>query len=222
MLSAAANLAEAEGISIDNPVTGNRPAEVRDNAFHYLTIPQAQELIDAAKGSYSTATSPHLHDYLVIALGTGMRMTEILSLRVQDIHLHQEEIHLPTSKNAKGHRVPMNVSVLGAIHSRIAWAKLHQSEWLFYSHRSGERLKCIRGQFINACKRAGIHVTEGKLRGIRLHDTRHSSASWLVQAGTPLQQVGDLLNHSNLKTTMRYAHLAPDARKGTVDRLPKL
>jgi integrase len=50
----------------------------------------------------------------------------------------------------------------------------------------------------------------------RIHDLRHTCASWLVSAGQPLPVVRDLLEHSTIKMTERYAHLAPENVRATV------
>ena len=48
------------------------------------------------------------------------------------------------------------------------------------------------------------------LAGFHFHDLRHTSASWMVQAGVPLNTVREVLGHKSLTMTLRYAHLAPD------------
>jgi integrase len=64
-----------------------------------------------------------------------------------------------------------------------------------------------------ACRRAG-------LSGVRPHDLRHTFASWLVMAGTPLRTVADLLGHKSLSMVMRYSHLSDDHRREHVASLP--
>ena len=54
---------------------------------------------------------------------------------------------------------------------------------------------------------------------IHFHDLRHTTASWLVQAGVPLYTAGALLGHASTKTTARFAHLATESLRDAVDKL---
>jgi integrase len=72
----------------------------------------------------------------------------------------------------------------------------------------------LRRQFERVKRKVG-------LAGFRFHDLRHSHASFLVQAGVPLNTVRDLLGHRSLAMTLRYAHLSPDARHDAVTVLDK-
>ena len=84
-----------------------------------------------------------------------------------------------------------------------------------FSHRKGKRILNVHYGFKAACRRA-------KPTDLRVHDLRHTCASWLVQAGVPLLEVSKLLGHSTIEMTERYAHLAPEnlmAAVGVLDRL---
>jgi integrase len=61
----------------------------------------------------------------------------------------------------------------------------------------------VKKAFTSACQGAGI-------RDFRIHDLRHTCAAWLVSAGVSLPEVRDLLGHTTVKMTERYAHLAPE------------
>lgn len=66
------------------------------------------------------------------------------------------------------------------------------------------------------------HFWRARLADLRVHDLRHTCASWLVQAGVPLLEVSKLLGHSTIEMTERYAHLAPENLRtavGVLDRL---
>ena len=83
------------------------------------------------------------------------------------------------------------------------------SRWVFFhmvpalNSKVGDRVKNIRRSFKSACNRAGIE-------NFRIHDLRHTFASWLVMEGVPLFEVSKLLRHASIQMTERYAHLAPD------------
>jgi hypothetical protein len=70
----------------------------------------------------------------------------------------------------------------------------------------------VNNSFPAACRRAGIE-------NFRPHDMRHTCAAWLVQAGVSIREVAELLRHSDIRVTMRYAHLAPDNVRAAVSAL---
>jgi site-specific recombinase XerD len=73
----------------------------------------------------------------------------------------------------------------------------------------------VKKGFAGACKRAGISDYVP-------HDLRHTFASWLVQKGVSLYEVRDILGHSSIKLTERYAHLAPENLVGAISKLGSL
>jgi integrase len=72
-----------------------------------------------------------------------------------------------------------------------------------FAHRDGSRIGDVNKAFATACQRASV-------TDFRIHDLRHTCAAWLVSAGVTLVTVRDLLGHSTIKMTERYAHLHPD------------
>ena len=86
---------------------------------------------------------------------------------------------------------------------------------VFYNHTTGKNIRSFRRGFENAVKRADLgHV--------RIHDLRHTFASFLVKNGVPLYHVSTLLGHSDIRITQRYAHLAPEHLHDVLKRLPVL
>ena len=220
LLSAAANyVRDIEGITIANP-TSKKKLRVQKYQYKWITVKQAEQLIRQAR---VTPQAPHLADYIIISLGTGMRLSEVLTL--QRSFIEKGFINLPMTKSDRPHEIPISPDVQMAIDCRLNFIKNNKikTKWLF-CHKDGERLKSIHRGFKTACKRAGIPVTDRSagIQGFRVHDQRHTVASWLVSSGTPLADVKDLLNHENIRTTERYAHLAPENRIKTVKALPKL
>lgn len=73
-------------------------------------------------------------------------------------------------------------------------------------------IKDFKRSFKTACKNAG-------LRNVTFHTLRHTAASYLVMGGVDLATVKEILGHSTIQMTMRYAHLSPDHRKNAVEIL---
>ncbi len=87
------------------------------------------------------------------------------------------------------------------------------SLWVF-CRVDGSLIQSVKRSFGTAYRRAGI-------RDFHIHDMRHTCAAWLVTAGVPLPEVRDLLGHSTMEMTERYAHLAPENVRAAVTRLEK-
>lgn len=223
VLSAAANVAIDKGIEITNPCH-KKKLKVNSYPYYWLNEEEAAALVEATKPREDYKSSDHLYPYCIIALGTGMRMSEILKLTAANISLRHNTIRLPTSKSGQPHEIPMSEGVRTVVENLLSIAAKHQTSYLFCNPKRGKPIQTIIQPFKRACQRAGIPITNRKtgMVGFRVHDTRHTVASWLVQGGEPLEKVQDLLNHSDLRTTQKYAHHAPNARKSTVSKLPKL
>lgn len=117
------------------------------------------------------------------------------------------------SKNGKTAHIPLNdeaIDILTTWHSQHAHAG--DNNLIFTSPKSGEKLKNARRSWEAVLK-------DAKIENFRWHDMRHAFASQLVRSGVDLTIVCELLNHSNLKLTMRYAHLAPEAKLRAVQLL---
>jgi Site-specific recombinase XerD len=117
------------------------------------------------------------------------------------------------TKSGKRRSIPLNRDARLALQSRFSFAKQYcaDSRWVF-ARKDGERIQGVKRGFAIALRKAGI-------TDFRIHDLRHTCASWLVSAGVPLPAVRDLLGHSTVKMTERYAHLAPENVRAAVDVL---
>ncbi|MGY6215904.1 tyrosine-type recombinase/integrase [Methylolobus aquaticus] len=180
--------------------------------MRWLTRPEAACLITAAGNEPKSA---HLVDFIVLSLHTGMRSGELLGLEWSrvDLQANLVYLHAEHQKNGKIGSVPINRDAREALRSRARFRATHcpGSPWVF-AHESGERLASIHTGFYGACRRAGI-------TDFRPHDLRHTCAAWLVQAGVPIREVAEVLRHSDIRITMRYAHLAPENARAAVSAL---
>ncbi|WP_269115469.1 tyrosine-type recombinase/integrase [Burkholderia stagnalis] len=213
LLSAAINFVRTEHDcpSLSNPVQslGLNGGESR---VRWISRSEASSLILAAG---ETARQPHLRNFVRLALSTGCRKSELLALEWCRVDFERSNLRLECehTKNGKRRLVPLNSGALSALRDQHDWVKRHGvgSDWVFAS-RSGARISTLQKGFVAACTRAGIE-------NFRIHDLRHTFASWLVMEGVSLYVVRDLLGHSSISVTERYAHLSPDEGRRAVQRL---
>ena len=147
-----------------------------------------------------------IYPHIMIAIYTGARAEEIVKLKWKDVYLDLGKIRL-FGKGRKERFVPMPATLINFLQERLIDA-------LGPGPDSDKDLadQSVCGGTKNPSHlshRFRYYADKCKLYDIRLHDCRHTYASWLVQAGVSLQVVKELLGHTSIKTTMRYAHLVP-------------
>ncbi|AUA59844.1 site-specific integrase [Achromobacter spanius] len=187
---------------------------VPEGRTRWITRAEAQRLISVAQ---AMAVRPHLPSFIQLALHTGCRRNELLRLRLQRVRTEEGLITLESedTKTKKHRIIPLNAPALEALDTMAAWRAEHcpTSPWVFPSPRDHTKpLGTVQKGFRTVCTKANIE-------DFRIHDLRHTCASWLVMAGVPLLVVRDLLGHSSIEMTERYAHLAPNQVHDAMRRL---
>ena len=188
--------------ALRNPVTGLKLQEP-EGRLRWLTRNEYHRLVAASHG--------YLRDLIVIGTQTGMRKAELLGLTWDRVDLDGRIIRLEArhTKNRKPRAIPINQTCQDAL---ACCATRRRNQWVFPSDQTEGPVTEIKRGFATACKRAGLD-------DVTPHILRHTTASWLVQAGVPLYEVSKLLGHSSLAVTQRYAHLAPDHLRSAIDVL---
>ena len=139
---------------------------------------------------------------------TGCRLSEITSLRWEDVSLEAGELRLRDSKT--GAKVVHLGGPAVAVLRGIERAK--GNPWVIAGRRPGTRIASLHFPWSRIRRRAGLD-------DVRLHDLRHSFASGGLLVGEGLPMIGKLLGHSRVTSTARYAHLADDPVKAAADRI---
>ena len=153
-------------------------------------------LSDEEEPRLLSAASARLRPVIILALDTGARLGELLSLTPAHVDLRQREIHLLQTKSGKARRVPLTDRACAVLEELVREAK--DGEPLCGAAR-GERPWWLINAFERACSSAGI-------RGLRFHDLRHTFATRLVTNSVDLATVQKLLGHADIRMTLRYAH----------------
>ena len=163
----------------------------------YLSQNEVNQLIVALRQS----ENPDLLHIITGLLLTGLRKSELLNARWEWINFQSAFLTIPMTKQGRPHRLPLTPELLDFFRGLQSKDK---SPYLFPSKKTGLPYKSIFQSWNTARKAA--HMPE-----LRIHDLRHSFASFLVNSGRSLYEVQRLLGHTSSKTTQRYAHLSDTA-----------
>lgn len=131
---------------------------------------------------------------------TGARKREVLDAQWQDFDLARRIWRIPMSKSGKSRYVPLGD---GAMTVLSTMPRSMKCEWAFANPQTNKPFVSVFCAWNTARKNAG-------LADVRMHDLRHSFASLLVNSGRTLYEVQQILGHTQVKTTQRYAHLSQD------------
>ncbi len=155
----------------------------------------------------------HLTPIVVLALHTGCRQGELFGLQWGDVDFGRAQLTIrgAIAKSGRSRAIPLNATALDTL---ITWrpAPIVDGSACVFPGHDGAPLTDLKTAFTQVLRAAAIV-------GFRFHDLRHTFASKLVQAGVDLNTVRELLGHSDFKTTLRYAHLAPQHRAAAVAKL---
>jgi len=148
---------------------------------------------------------------ILLLLRTGMRISELLNTKVDDVDLRQQKILIYLSdKTSEGRVVYYSEDAQQAL---LAWLKIHDSskKRLFYGQGKKSQSLCYgaaRMMFKKYLHKAGLPYS-----GYTLHCLRHTYATDLLNARMPLECLQVLLGHTNLEVTRRYARLSDKTRE---------
>lgn len=178
--------------------------------IRFLTKEEAQKLLVDL-----SLKSRLWHDISLLSLHTGMRAGEVFSLRQSHIDKANSMIYIFDTKTKSNRIIHLNAASLMVLEKNCIG-----NDYVFKEHSKRiYQVSRIFRESVSAC-RLNIDIYDRRQRVV-FHTLRHTFASWLVQSGTPLVVVGELLGHKTLQMTKRYAHLAPSQGASAVKSLEK-
>lgn len=206
LLSMMFNLAIGWEIRPDNPCKGveRNPENKRER---YLTPVELGRLV-VAMAAHPNQRSANIIRLLLL---TGARRGEVLGATWDQFDLVDGIWVKPaaTTKQGKLHRIPLSAPA----RQLLSEMKAQAIGPVLFSGRAGKTQQTDLKRFwASVCKAADI-------KGVRVHDLRHSYASYLASAGLSLPVIGALLGHSSPVTTQRYAHLLDDPLRQATERV---
>ena len=173
-------------------------------------LPRAMEPDDVQK---FLSVIDHTRDraMILVLLRTGMRIGELLSTKMGDIHLKERRIEIyEGEKNRLGRVVYLSKDAVCALeswfHERVQW-----QEYVFYGHGRMSKRMC----YSTARTRVMLYVQKAGLlnKGYTVHTLRHTFATELLNAGMRLECLQVLLGHRGIEETRRYARLTDKTRE---------
>jgi integrase len=186
--------------AVINPVKKVKLFKEDNLNYRFLSEEESKKLIYSANG--------YIRDIIIMALNTGMRLGEILSLQWENVDLGLRMITIKESKNQTFRSVPINDS----LYSTLVENKDKVRGPFIFCNQKGNPFKRITKGFKAAIRRSGIE-------DCRFHDLRHTFASHLVMNGADLITIKELLGHKTITMTLRYAHLSNRHKKKVLSAL---
>jgi integrase len=183
-----------------NPADGIRKMKEPPGRVRFLTDTEREKLLGECRG--------RLRQLVEIALDSGLRKGELLSLKWGDADLKNRMLRIERSKNGDRRDVPMSDrvwEVFQEIPRRL------DTPYVF-AILDGTPQADLKTAWGKALERSGIE-------NFHFHDLRHTFASTLVMAGVDIRTVQTLLGHRDITMTMRYAHLSPAHLKEAISKL---
>lgn len=210
-LMALLNRAAEDGVISANPVIGfKRLMEEHDPRVRCLSPAERQRFMLALEDQ------PDYFQVLVrLALLSGMRRGELLQLTWPnaDIRRQQVTVRAHTAKGAKTRVIPLPSAATDLLSD---WKQQQEvtdlDRHVFLNPETGKPFQGIKRRWQELTSAAQIE-------DFRFHDCRHDYASRLVEAGVDLYRVKELLGHSSIEQTQRYAHLSDEAKRAAVEVL---
>ena len=183
--------------------------------IRYLSSDERGRLLDTLDRREKKLRQPdYLKTLVLVALNTGIRRGALMRLRWDDLFFDTKTIRLrrETAKGDRQNFIPMNGVVYRVLQEwRLFRQKTGLGEYLFIGP-TGTPMHDVRSSWERVLR-------DAEIKSFRWHDLRHDFASQLVMLGVSILTVKELMTHSRLDQTLRYAHLAPEQKQEAVDKL---
>ena len=189
-----------------NPFKKVRKPSRPRGRVRFLSEDERIRLLDACQQSRSRA----LYPVVMLALATGARKNEIMTLTWADVDMQRAVVIFNETKNGETRTVPLTSHVLNIL-TKHKQTRPHDSALLFPS-RGGKRPLEVRDAWEIARARA-------KIDNFRFHDLRHTAASYMAMSGASLKEIAEVLGHKRIQQTMIYAHLSEAHTRSVVERM---
>jgi site-specific recombinase XerD len=152
---------------------------------------------------------------LKLCYGMGLRLSEIINLKITDIDSNNMQVFIEKGKGKKDRYVNLPKSILEQL--RVYYKEYRPKIYLFEGQHGGQySARSTQQVFTNALRKAGINKKVG------IHGLRHSYATHLLEQGTDIRFIQELLGHKDIKTTLIYTSVTNNNVKNIISPLDNL
>ena len=198
--------------------TGENPVSLiklpkRDNRrVRFLSREEADRLLGAL-----SERSLQLHNISLLSLYCGLRAGEVFNLTWGDVDFQRRQLFIKDPKSGKNRYAYLTAETYSVLEE--LWTEQSSEEYVFLSSK-GKKICWVSNLYALVVEELGFNtgITDRRKRVV-FHTLRHTFASWLAESGVDLYTIAQLLGHSTIKMTERYAHLSEGSLRAAVDRL---
>lgn len=187
----------------------------REKMFFEIPRPKRPQLLPKSLNQaeiikmISNTENPKHRLIIQLAYGMGLRVSEIVNLKIEDIDSKKMKVFIARAKGKKDRYVNLPVTILEDL--RTYYKNYRPKEFLFEGKYGGKySVRSAQAIFKNAMTKSGINKTVG------IHALRHSYATHLLEYGTDISLIQKLLGHNDIKTTLVYTNIVDR----TISKIP--
>lgn len=200
-------------LGFSNPVLKESVSSFSENPskLRFLSDSERSKLLTACKNS----TWDKLYLLVLLAITTGMRKSEMMNLRFNDINFDKSLAILHDSKNGESRNNAIPETTMNEL------KKFRQvgNGLLFSGTKTVKGIEVPTDKPFEFRSRWNTALKEAGITSFRFHDLRHTAASYLVMNGATLKETAEVLGHKSTQTTDRYAHLSTEHKSKLIERV---
>ena len=180
----------------------------------HLKLPKTISPYNIKKLLNATTNLKH-NTILKLCYGMGLRVSEIINIKIEDIDSQNMQVLIECGKGKKDRYVNLPQSVLEQL--RTYYKEYRPKKYLFEGQDGGQySTRSVQQVFKNALQKAGINKNVG------IHSLRHSYATHLLEQGTDIRFIQELLGHKDIKTTLIYTEVTNNSVRKVTSPLDRL
>lgn len=186
---------------LKNPCQNIKKFPVKNYSVRYLKPDEEERLFKVLP--------EYLKGIVIVALNTGLRKSNILELRWEQINFDFNFIEVLENKGNKHLLIPLNEKLIQFFNNK---PDVERKGYIFINPETGLPYKDIKKAWSTALEKANI-------KNFRFHDLRHTVGTRLAEQLVPVNVIKELLGHSDVHTTMRYVHSTQGAKLQALNKL---